>query len=125
MEAATISSAMDMDIIRVNATTAQRVGDMKKAKQAARTGDSKQVDEIATEFEAQFIASMMDNMFVGIDTDGPLGGGDAEKTYRSLLIDEYGKLLAKAGGIGVADHVKRAMLKLQEVEGNHAPAVTP
>jgi flagellar protein FlgJ len=112
----TINSGLDMDMMRVNATTAQRVGDMKKAKNAALLGDGKKLDDIATEFEAQFIASMLENMFVNVDTDGPLGGGDAEKTYRSFMNDEYGKLIAKSGGIGVADHVKREMLRMQEME---------
>ena len=115
MEATTLNSAMDMDMIRVNATTAQRVGDMKKAKSAARAVDSQKADELATQFEAQFISSMLENMFSNVDTDGPLGGGEAERTYRSFMIDEYGKLIARAGGIGVADHVKREMLRTQEV----------
>ena len=101
-------------MIRVNATAAQRTGDMKKAKNAARAADTAQVAELAEKFEAQFISSMLENMFSNVDTDGPLGGGEAEKTYRSFMIDEYGKLMARSGGIGVADHVTRELLRIQE-----------
>ena len=52
----------------------------------------------------------------GISTDGPFGGGHAETIYRSLLSDEYGKLVSRAGGIGIADAVHREILKLQESE---------
>jgi Rod binding domain-containing protein len=74
------------------------------------------MDSVAQEFEAQFLSQMLGTMFSGIETGGELGGGEAEETYRSMLIDEYGKLISRAGGVGVADHVKREMLRLQEVE---------
>ncbi len=115
METAPITSAMDIDMMRVNATTAQRLSDMKKATMPGSKFSPKRADEVAIQFEAQFISSMLENMFSNIDTDGPLGGGEAEKTYRSFMVDEYGKLIARAGGIGVADHVKREMLSMQEV----------
>jgi Rod binding domain-containing protein len=44
------------------------------------------------------------------------GGGKGEEMYRSLLVEEYGKTIAKAGGVGIADQVKAEMLKLQEVK---------
>ena len=74
------------------------------------------MDDVAREFEAQFISQMLESMFSGVETDGQLGGGESESTYRSMMIDEYGKMISRAGGIGVADHVKREMLRLQEVE---------
>ncbi len=78
--------------------------------------DEAKIDQVAEEFEAVFISQMLEHMFAGIETDETFGGGHAEDVYRSLLVDEYGKLIAKTGGIGVADHVKREMLTLQEVE---------
>lgn len=76
---------------------------------------SQQVDKAAEDFEAMFLTQMMQPMFEGIPTDGMFGGGQSEEIYRSMMLDEYGKLIAKAGGIGVADHVRRELLKLQEV----------
>ena len=113
------NATMDLDMMNINATTAQRLGDMKKAK--TRTADPAKAEAVAQEFEAQFIASMLDTMFSTIPTDGPLGGGQEEETYRSLLTNEYGKIIARSGGIGVADHVKREMLRLQEVEPQALP----
>ncbi|MCH7887709.1 MAG: rod-binding protein [Proteobacteria bacterium] len=71
---------------------------------------------VAEDFEAFFLAQMIQHMFTGIPTDGPYGGGHAETIYRSLLSDEYGKLVSRAGGIGIADAVYREILKLQESE---------
>jgi Rod binding domain-containing protein len=70
----------------------------------------------AEEFEAQFLAQMLEHMFAGVGTDGPFGGGQAEEIYRSFLLQEYGKVIAKAGGVGLADTVKREILRAQEVK---------
>jgi Rod binding domain-containing protein len=36
--------------------------------------------------------------------------------YRGLLMQEYGKTVARDGGFGIADAVEREMLKMQEVK---------
>jgi flagellar protein FlgJ len=71
----------------------------------------------ATDFEAVFLTTMFNQMFTGIDGDGPFGGGGAAGVWRSFLSDEYGKSFAKVGGIGIADHVYRALLTQQETRG--------
>ena len=48
---------------------------------------------------------MFQQMFTGIDGDGPFGGNGATKVWRSFLTEEYAKSFAKAGGIGIADQV--------------------
>ena len=69
----------------------------------------------AEEFEAVFVAQMLAPIFATIESDGPFGGGPAEETYRTMLVDEYGKAIARAGGFGIADAVEREILRLQEV----------
>jgi len=68
----------------------------------------------AVDFEATFLNSMFSQMFTGIEGDGPFGGGGAGGVWRSFLSDEYAKTFAKAGGIGLADHVYRALIAQQE-----------
>ncbi len=68
----------------------------------------------AVEFEAVFLNTMFNQMFTGIDGDGPFGGGGAAGIWRSFLSEEYSKSFAKAGGIGIADHVYSALLAQQE-----------
>jgi Rod binding domain-containing protein len=68
----------------------------------------------AEDFEAQFISQMLGHMFSGIKTDSLFGGGHGEDMYRSLLVDEYGKAVAKRGGYGIADSIVRHFLSLQE-----------
>ncbi len=58
----------------------------------------------------------MQPMFEGLSSDGPFGGGQAESTYRSFMLDAVAKQTAKAGGIGVAAPVMREMLRLQGLQ---------
>lgn len=81
----------------------------------ARLGDA-QVAEAAVEFEAIFLSQMLAPMFENLSTDGLFGGGSGERIYRSLLVQEYGKALARSGGVGIADSVQREILKLQEIQ---------
>jgi peptidoglycan hydrolase FlgJ len=72
----------------------------------------------AQDFEAVFINSMFQQMFTGLQGDGPFGGSGATGIWRSFLTDEYSKSFAKAGGIGIADHVYRTMLAHQEARSS-------
>ncbi len=69
----------------------------------------------AEDFEAFFLSKSIESMYEGVGEDEMFGGGEAEKMYRSLLIDEYGKQIAKSGGVGVAENVMNFMLAQQEV----------
>jgi Rod binding domain-containing protein len=69
----------------------------------------------AVDFEAVFLNNMFSQMFTGTDGDGPFGGGGKAGVWRSFLTEEYSKTVAKAGGIGIADHVYRALLARQEI----------
>ena len=70
---------------------------------------------VAEEFEAVFIAQMLTPMFETLETDGLFGGGPGAEIYRSMMVEEYSKTIARAGGLGIADAVQRELLGLQEV----------
>ena len=67
----------------------------------------------AENFEAMFLGNMFQEMFTGVDGEGPFGGSGALKVWRSFAIDQYAKNFAKAGGIGLAPKVYDTLLKLQ------------
>ena len=76
----------------------------------------KQARKIADDFEAVFLGQMLKPMFEGIKPEAPFGGGNSEAMWRSMQIEEYGKAITKAGGIGIADNVYQEIIKLQEVK---------
>jgi peptidoglycan hydrolase FlgJ len=69
---------------------------------------------VAQDFEAVFLNSMFQHMFTGVEGEGPFGGSGASSVWRSMLVDEYSKSFAKAGGIGIADQVYRTLIAHQE-----------
>jgi Rod binding domain-containing protein len=82
---------------------------------AVAKGASKaEISDAAEKFEGMFLSQMFQYMFEGVDADPMFGGGSAEKMYRSLMIDEYGKQVAAKGGLGIADHVYDTLLAAQE-----------
>jgi peptidoglycan hydrolase FlgJ len=68
----------------------------------------------AQDFEAVFLNSMFQEMYTGVDGEGPFGGNGATGVWRSLLTQQYAKSFAKAGGIGIADQVYRTLIAQQE-----------
>ena len=69
--------------------------------------------DAAQKFESQFLSQMLGQMFQGLETDGPFGGGHGEEMFRSLMTDAMARKMTQAGGIGLADTVQREILKLQ------------
>ncbi|MCK5546369.1 MAG: rod-binding protein [Rhodospirillaceae bacterium] len=78
------------------------------------TANIEAMQKTAKEFEAMYISQMMRPMFEGSEAEAPFGGGQGEKMWKSLQIDEYGKAISNAGGVGIADAVMREMIMLQE-----------
>lgn len=64
-------------------------------------------------FESQFLSSMFQQMFEGVKTDGPFGGGFGEEMFRSVMTDVMAKQVVKSGGVGVSTTVQREILKMQ------------
>lgn len=83
------------------------LGDTKKLNDA-------QINRTSQDFESMFLAQMLEQMFG--DSLGTEAFGDEEtnQIYKGLMVDEYGKMITKTGGIGIADYVKRELLRLQE-----------
>jgi peptidoglycan hydrolase FlgJ len=79
-----------------------------------RAGIDPRLRETAEEFESVFLAQVLQTMNVGLGGPGAMSDGDNE-AWAGMLQEEYGRLISKSGGIGVADALLREMLKMQEV----------
>lgn len=76
--------------------------------------DMEKVRQAVEEFEAFFITQTFEQMYSTVPVNETFGGGNAEKIFRSMLIDEYGKMTAKSGGIGLTDQIMTQLLQQQE-----------
>ena len=80
---------------------------------AVSGADQARIRQTAQEFEETFLAQMLRPMFEGLSTEAPFGGGHAEETWRGFMIDEMGKQISRAGGVGLADQVMAEMIRMQ------------
>jgi len=81
---------------------------------AAKQQNEAAIGKVAEDFEAFFASAYFEQMFSGIQPDSVTGGGEGESMFRSLMIQEYGKAVARQRALGIADVVKRQLLQLQE-----------
>jgi len=100
------------------AVTAAATTNLAAASAKAKHGTSDKASDKAwaqaVDFEASFLSTMFQSMFTDVKGDGPMGAGPAVGVWRSFLTNEYGKSFAKAGGIGIADHVYKSLMAHQE-----------
>lgn len=97
-------------------TSVLPIGTATPVKAPTATTDVAAARRAAEEFEAVFLSQMLGHMFAGVDTNGPFGGGHAEGVYRSMMVNEYGRMISKSGGIGLADQVMAEILRIQETQ---------
>ncbi len=98
--------------------SADAIADAKNAQAQAALKIKGKAKVAAQNFEAMFLNSMFQQMYTGMDGEGPFGGSGALKVWRSLLTDQYAKTFAKNGGVGIAAHVYDALLKQQGVRAS-------
>ena len=75
------------------------------------------IQKVSKEFESVFLTNMFEEMFAGIEEDeGPMGAGSGGSAWRSLKVEEMAKAVSNSGGIGLASHVQRQLIAMQEVK---------
>lgn len=72
--------------------------------------------QVAEEFEAFFLSQMVEAMFKGVGENNPFNGGPGESAFQGLLHEEYARVMAGAGGIGLSDNLTQEILRYQETE---------
>ena len=107
-----MSGIVDTSMTGLQAASAAKTGAMTGKAQGHMS--TQRMRSVAEDFEAVFISEMIRPMFENIQTEEPFGGGPAEDIWRNMQIDEYGKAIAKTGGIGIADAVMDQLIRMQE-----------
>jgi peptidoglycan hydrolase FlgJ len=74
------------------------------------------IDAAAKDFESVYAGEMLKPMFATVKTDPMFGGGKGEDTFKSLLLQQYGRKIADTGELGLAKYVKAEMIRMQETQ---------
>ncbi len=83
--------------------------------QGVKGMDPQKAEATARDFESLFISQMVEQMFGESIGSEAFGTEDTDEVYKGLMVQEYGKMITQSGGIGIADYVKRELLKQQEM----------
>jgi Rod binding domain-containing protein len=76
----------------------------------------------ANDFESMFLENMFNYVFQDTGAEGPLGeNGTGGGVYKSMMVQEYAKQVAKTGGVGISNQIYDQLIKLQEQ--SHAAGV--
>ncbi|POR05640.1 hypothetical protein AU468_00235 [Alkalispirochaeta sphaeroplastigenens] len=68
--------------------------------------EADQLRQVAQDFEALFMKKMLDSMRATLNPENRLvDTGMAGEFYEDMLYDEYAQVMAKTGGIGLADMI--------------------
>jgi peptidoglycan hydrolase FlgJ len=94
------------------------LGDAQSAQAQAALKIKGKAKVAAQQFEAMFLNTMFQQMYTGVDGEGPFGGSGALKIWRSMLTDQYARSFAKNGGIGIASQVYDTLLKQQGIKSS-------
>lgn len=78
------------------------------ASEAAASAHDQRLLKTAKEFEAVFLAQMLNATALGREPAG-FGGGFGSEAFRSLLTEEYARRIAERGGLGIAESVYRQL----------------
>ena len=85
-------------------------GQATSAAELAKRGD---IARTAQDFETSFLSVMIGQMFEGVETSAPFGGGHGEEMFKSFMAEAIAKQVVRSGGVGVSASVQKEMLKLQ------------
>ncbi len=101
-----------MELPSISPSTARPVADAPVSRTGGASGPTAAPDArthaAARAFEASFLAEML--QYTGLNaTPKGFGGGAGEEAFGSLLTEQYAKLLAERGGIGLAERIFDAM----------------
>ncbi len=81
----------------------------------AQGSDIAAIRKAAMDFEAMALGAMLQPMFEGLSGGGGFGrGGKGEAAWAPMLVNEYARVTAAAGGLGIGEMVFRHMLAAQE-----------
>lgn len=81
---------------------------------ATKLASGVNVDKASQDFEAMFMTQMLSPMFDGLTTNPMFGGGHGEEVMKTFMLQEYGKIIAKNGHLGLTSEIKAAMIRLQD-----------
>ena len=107
----TSSIDANLNVARLQAQVAKQ--DRALAVEKATPRERQEIRQISNEFESLFLNLVLKAMRDTVPKSGLVDGGNAEDIYKSLLDDEYTKMMAAQRSTGIADNIEEFLLRAQ------------
>lgn len=112
-----LTTTVDTNIALMQAAQQQAIQKVQMLETGSQIKNIGKIEEAAKEFEAVFLSEMLKPMFAEVNKPNSLfGGGHGEQVFSGFMVQEYGKLMADQGGIGLAEHVKAELIRIQQAQ---------
>jgi len=85
---------------------------------AAIAKNKQDVHKAAVKFESVYLNEMFSHMFQSVDQNNPFGGGHGEEMFKSMMVEQYGQLVANSGQTKISTSIEKEMLKMQEQQSD-------
>jgi flagellar protein FlgJ len=92
------------------AAMAKDEASLDKLRNAVNPRDRQQIKQSAEDFESLFLNIVLKSMRDTVQKSGLIDGGNAEDIYKSMLDDEYSKMMATQRKTGLANEIERFLL---------------
>jgi flagellar protein FlgJ len=121
----TIGDSKGMELKSGTAETLQNAGSfradafVKSSSQSARDKEELATRKVAREFEALFVGMMLKSMRETVGKDPITDGGHGEEVYRSLLDQEYARIITEHGGIGLSAMLEKQLIPPAQSSGEN------
>lgn len=117
----TIPAAGGLNAAQISAQASKedKLLNLEKATPHERT----EIKKLANEFESLFLNLVLKSMRQTVPKSELMGGGNAEEIYKSMLDDEYAKMMAEQRSTGIADNIEEFLLRAQGSTRPNAPQI--
>jgi flagellar protein FlgJ len=104
-------SAANLNMAQMSAQSVKE--DRLLNEQKATPHERSEIKRVADEFESLFLNLVLKSMRQTVPKSDLINGGNAEDIYKSMLDDEYAKMMAQQRSTGIADNIEEFLLRAQ------------
>lgn len=103
----------DTSLALMQASQSEALNAVNATKNVTKDKTNERYEAVSKDFEAMFMTEMLKPMFAELKPDPRFGGGKGEEIFSGMMLQEYGKMMAETGQIGIADAVKQELIRIQ------------
>ena len=97
---------------------------VKSSGQTARGKEELAAKKVAREFESLFVGMMLKSMRDTVGKDPLTDGGHGEEVFRSLMDQEYARIITEHGGIGLSAMLEKQLISPAQSSGESRSGVS-